>query len=152
MLGALAAAAAVIAVLGIQVRDQGDQLDSVRTAMGEKGLTDDLVVAAGDPDARRVELTSADGRLEGVRAVLVPDGTGYLLAGSLPELAEGRTYQLWGNTGDELLSLGVLGGDPADVVAFASGGGVRALAITEESEPGVIASAERPLVSGVVTT
>ena len=103
MLGALAAAAAVIAVLGIQVRDQGDQLDSVRTAMGEKGLTDDLVVAAGDPDARRVELTSADGRLEGVRAVLVPDGTGYLLAGSLPELAEGSTAVLsMTNTGKTL--------------------------------------------------
>jgi hypothetical protein len=69
------------------------------------------------------------------RAVL-DDGTGYLATSELPRAPDGRTYQLWGAAGDELVSLGVLGGDPADVVAFEAGD-VDALALSVEEGPQV---------------
>jgi Anti-sigma-K factor rskA len=149
--GALAAAAAVIVVLGFQVRDQGRQLDSVRAALGREGVGSALAAAAADPDAKRVELVPASGGLEELRAVVLPDGEGYLVAGSLPALGEGRTYQLWGDTEEGLLSLGVLGRDPDTVVPFRAGPGVRALAVTDEAAPGVAASRRSPLVAGPVT-
>ena len=45
-------------------------------------------------------------------------------------------YQLWGDNGSEMISLGTFdGGD--DVVAFTVDDGIRALAVTEEDAPGV---------------
>jgi hypothetical protein len=92
-------------------------------------------------------LTSTDGKLR-VPAVVLPDGTGYLLADDMPRLPDGQTYQLWGKTDAGLLSLGVLGAKPGEVVAFQAQGGVDALAITEERAPGVVQSSQAPVVAG----
>jgi hypothetical protein len=71
-----------------------------------------------------------------VPAAITPEGQGFLLAGSTPTLSDGLVYQLWGDNGDEMISLGTfLGG--TDVVAFAVDDGIRALAVTEEEAPGV---------------
>ena len=86
--------------------------------------------------AVKVELQSDDGDTAASGAVL-PDGSGFLMAHELPGLAGDRTYQLWGDTGDErLVSLGLLGADPA-TVAFQAGADLSALAITEEDAGGV---------------
>jgi voltage-gated potassium channel Kch len=74
------------------------------------------------------------------------DGSGYLGAASLPPLDAGRTYQLWGKVGDELVSLAVLGADP-DVVPFRADG-VTLLAVTAERAGGVVRSDRDPVVSG----
>ena len=71
--------------------------------------------AFDDPDAVKVQLQSSDGAVAG-RAVVLPDGTGFLMAHELPGLDDDRTYQLWGDTGaGSLVSLGLLGDDPATI-------------------------------------
>jgi hypothetical protein len=85
--------------------------------------------ALADPASTVVDL-EGDVR---VRAVL-DDGHGYLAAADLPATPEGRIYQLWGGAEGGCVSLGVLGSDPDEAVAFEAGD-VDALAITVEDGP-----------------
>lgn len=142
----LAAAALVAAVLGVQVRQQAERLDRVEIAVGDP-LSAAAQTAMDAAGTRTVELTSTDGRTR-VAAVLTKGGIGYLRAGALPKLAAGRTYQLWGASDGRLVSLGVLGNRPG-VVAFPTEA-YAAFAITEEESPGVVSSANLPVVSGAV--
>lgn len=146
-----AAAAAVIGVLGLQVVGQGSKLDEQGeqiAAMAEgDGLSRAFQEALGAPGAELVDLRSPDGEHE-VQAV-VTSGEGYVHAAGLPELPEGKTYQLWADMGDTRISLGVLGSRP-DVASFAVNRGVLGLAITEEAGSGVVVSDQAPLVYGVM--
>ena len=99
------------------------------------------------PTARTVDLRSNDGALT-IPAVVLPDGSGYLLTHDMAQLAADRTYQLWGQTEGGLVSLGLLGADPQDVVAFQAGDDVEALAVTDEEAPGVSRSKNAPVVAG----
>jgi len=131
-----AAAALAIAVLGAQVVRQQDQLDDMESALEETTLQAAANRAFDDPDALKVQLQSSDGDVA-ARAVVLPDGSGFLMAHELPGLEEDGTYQLWGDTGTgTLVSLGLLGGDPA-TVAFQASTDVAALAITAEEAGGV---------------
>ena len=145
------AAAAVIAVLGLQVVGQGSKLDDqgerIEELANEDGFSRAFQSALGAPDAELVELRSPDGEHE-VRAVLT-GGAGYIHAAGLPELSEDRTYQLWADMGGSLISLGVLGNRP-EVAVFAMNSGVLGLAITEETASGVVVSDQVPLVYGVM--
>jgi anti-sigma factor RsiW len=135
-----AAAALVIAVLAAQVVRQDDRIADLETAMA-RGSVADATVAT---------LASADGSLS-ADALVMPDGTGYLLAGDLPGLAADRTYQLWGVTAeDTTVSLGLLGSDPRQVVPFVLGDvdGMTALAVTEEVAGGVAVSENPAVVAG----
>ena len=80
--------------------------------------------------------------------MLLPDGTGYLLTDDLPALDDSRTYQLWGQTGGGLISLGLLGANPGEVVPFQASGDIAALAITEEVAGGVGQSENSPALLG----
>jgi hypothetical protein len=146
-IGSIAAAAVLIAGLGTQVIRQGDRIDELQAAMQIDVVQEAANVALADPDGQRVQLASADGTRVAT-AVLLPDGSGYLLRGELPSLDEERTYQLWGQTSGGLVSLGILGARPNDVVAFSASGPVAALAITEETAGGVRQSQNAPVVSG----
>lgn len=149
VVSALAAAAAVvIAVLGVKVVQQEQELDEMQAAMVDDALLRAANAALLDPAAVRADLASPDGGLA-VSAVLLPDGSGYLMAQDLPALPADRTYQLWGKTPAGLVSLGVLGGHP-EVVPFHSSGAVAALAVTEEQAGGVIQSKNPPTVIGTV--
>ncbi len=81
-------------------------------------------------------------------AVLLTNGTGYLMADDLPELSGDRTYQLWGLTDGGLISLGLLGSEPGAIVPFQAGDGIKALAITAEAAGGVVQSDNPAVVSG----
>ena len=146
-----AVAAAVIGVLGFQVVVQGNKLDEqgeqIEAMATEDGLSRAFQAAIGAPDAQLVDLRSADGEHE-VRAVMT-DGEGYVHAGGLPELPEGKTYQLWADTGDARISLGVLGNRP-EVASFAVSDGVLGLGITEEEGSGVVVSDQPPVVYGMM--
>ncbi len=146
-----AAAAAVIGVLGFQVVGQGNKLEEqgeqIEAMAAEDGLSRAFQAAIGAPDAQLVDLRSADGEHE-VRAVMA-DGEGYVHAGSLPELPDSKTYQLWADLGDARISLGVLGSRP-EVVSFAVNDGVLGLAIAEEDGSGVVVSDQPPVVYGVM--
>jgi hypothetical protein len=134
-------AAAVIAVLGVQVAHLSDRLDRMR---------DDATVAAAatsalsDPTTRQATLRTESGEAE-ARVVLTGSGQGYLLADGLPAL-DGQVYQLWGTAGDAIVSLGVMGPRPG-VVAFTASGDIGQILITAEDAP-VAQTKNTPVVSG----
>ena len=139
----VAAASVAIAGLGVQLHRQGQRIDRLQTAAAHPfAAAYDRALA--DPASRVVDLAGA---VE-LRAVLAADGRGYLRAAALPRLATDRTYQLWGQVGDDLVSLGVLGADP-DVVSFPAAS-VRLLAVTVERAGGVVRPSATPIVTGTV--
>lgn len=146
-IAAVAAAVVLIAALGVQVIRQDDRIEQLQLALDADVAEDAATVALADPSSARMRLLSSDGALA-ASAVLLPSGSGYLLAADLPELASSRTYQLWGKTSSGLVSLGLLGSEPNDVVAFEANEPVEALAITEEHAGGVHQSTNAPVVIG----
>ena len=137
-----AAAAVVISLIALSVsiaRDRSDETSSI---------ADEIAVAVVDPDAVNVHLAS-EGR--GSADVVLLDGKAYLVKHSLPPLAEGETYQLWGQQGDTKVSLAVLGNAPEQSV-LPLGGRYEALAITAEKSPGVVSSSNPAVVAGLVST
>lgn len=144
-----AAAAVVIAVLGVQVVSLQDRYDDLQAALEDDAVLSAANLALVDPDAARTELASADGTLT-ASAVLLPNGNGYLMVHDLPELGDDRTYQLWGQTEGGLISLGILGARPNDVVPFQVSDSVDVLAITEEESGGVVQSANPAVVAGEI--
>jgi anti-sigma factor RsiW len=149
----LAAAAALVAigVLGVQTVRQDRRIDDLQTALADARAGDrggDLAAALSTPGARQVQLTSADGAAL-VPAVVLPDGSAYLVGASLPRLAGTRTYQVWGQgRGDEgMVSLGVVGGAP-EVEPFHVEPGTQVLAITAERQPGAAQPTSSPIVVG----
>lgn len=149
-----AVAAAVIALLGIQVVNQGskidDQGDQIAQMAEDEGLRRAFQTAAGDPDAHLVALRSADGAYEA--PAVVRGSTGYLRAESLPELSGAATYQLWAVVADDRrISIGVLGPRPT-MVRFQLIGEVVGLAVTQESAPGVVVTEQVPFVSADMPT
>jgi len=99
------------------------------------------------PGARKAQLVDAGG-VTVARAVVLPDGTGYLTS-TLPALEPGRTYQLWAINGNATISLGVMGRHP-DVVAFHAAGRPAKLAVTEEHAGGVAVTANTPTAAGAL--
>ena len=145
---ALAAAAAVIIALGVRVDQLQGNLDEIDTAIQAR-LTEDRLPPEV-PGGLVVDMTASDGTVQGVQAVITSEGEGYLAMGNLPELPAGRTYQLWGDTGDGLISLGVLGRDPQPVETFDAGSDFVAFALTAEQAPGVVESTQPAVAAGQV--
>lgn len=147
---AVLAAAAVVAIglLGWRVVDQGDQLDRLETALSQGGIAQAALAASTDPSARTVELVTAGGQALAT-AVVLPDGTGYLVRDRLAPLGRDRTYQLWAVVGDRTVSAGVLGPDPS-VLAFRAPGQATALAVTDEVAGGVVRTRQSPVAAGDV--
>ncbi len=117
---------------------------------GRDGSIDaEIAAAAVDPEAVHVNLISS-GSPTSAKIVLV-DGRAYLADHSLPPLEGGQTYQLWGQKGDTFVSLGVLGARPqrGQVAANAD---FEAMAITAESQPGVVQTKQPAVVAGWVPT
>ncbi|MBV8385687.1 MAG: anti-sigma factor [Acidimicrobiia bacterium] len=141
-------AAVLIAVLALTVVDQGHRIDHLAQPTARAGLAQAAAAAALDPSAHRVQLRTASGAVL-ADAVVLPDGTGYLLRQSLPALAPGRTYQLWGLAGTSKLSAGVFGPRPG-VVGFHVSPEAWGLAITDEQAPGAETTANPPVVVGRV--
>ena len=128
------AAAIVVGVLGVKVVQDGNRLDELGRPRPSQQLLAAANAALVDSAARRVTLLSPDKQLS-VNAVLLPDGTGYLVTNNLPPAAAGDVYQLWALVGTSKISAGVLGARPS-LVAFKVDAGVGALAISRERAPG----------------
>lgn len=144
-----AAAAGVIAVLGVTVVNQGNRIQDFERSRNTPSLAEAAAYVLADPNANRVELTSADGGLR-IPAAVEPDGTGFLVGYDLPALPDDRTYQLWGVVDGRVISLGVLGTDPA-VIAFSVDGRPSALVITEEERGGVPVSEQPAALQGTLS-
>lgn len=142
-------AAALVLVLGLVAVNQQRRIDKTDS---ETALELAYARALRDPGARQVNLQSPDGSVGGtVRAVVLPDGEGYLAADVLDDIGKTRTYQLWGINDERVVSLGVLGSDPG-LVGFHAAGDVRTLAITNEVAGGVVQSVNQPVVAGRLST
>lgn len=123
--GWLAAAAAVVVALGVggavgfAAGSSGDDAD-IDTLAEQATEVATLSSAAGDPVAR----------------VVADDDGAYLVLDGLENLPEGRAYQLWSLTGAEPVSLGMLGRDGHNTVAFRLPPTITDLAITEAPTSG----------------
>jgi hypothetical protein len=141
---------------GLQVqsalRSQDAEIEKVAGYLVEEGargrLLREAAAAALADGARSSHLVGPDSRPL-ADAVVLADGTGYLLDRGSPTLPSGRTYQLWAVAGGQKLSVGVLGGD-VDVVTFWAPQSTDALALTVEQAPGVVASNNQAVGFGLV--
>lgn len=144
----LAAAAVVIVVLGVGLVEQDRRLDQMAGLLEVDALERAYQAAESTAGSEVIQLASFDGKID-TRAVLTDEGEGYLWASGLPRLSDGETYQLWGDMGDRLVSLGLMGADP-EVVPFEASDALVAVAITQEAEPGVVATEQPILAHGLL--
>jgi anti-sigma-K factor RskA len=143
-----AAAAAVIGVLVFQVHRLDNRVNSLAQATPDHGLSQVATAAVLDPQARRVDLRSAQGN-QSVQGVVLPNGNGYLVKVDLRPLSSRQTYQLWAVTGTRQVSLGVLGANPqAAAFSVGSPSGVSTLVVTVEPSGGVGSTTNPAVVSG----
>lgn len=152
ILAGLAAAAAILVVAlmaGVLV-NQRSQIDELEGDLAGASQQDTVVALLEDPGTQVVSLHSEDGVAE-ARAVVGADGDSLLLAAGLPDLPQGRTYQLWGlpDGRESMVSLGVLGSHP-DESEFHVEGAITTLAITEEPGGGSTQPSSDPLVTGAL--
>lgn len=140
------AAVAMVGFLGVRVANDRHRINELETAEQGDQLVRSANAALADPGAHKVSLTSADG-YRTAQAVVLPDGTGYVVSNNLPGLAKERTYQLWAVEGTTRISVGVLG-PQVQVAPFKIGTDVSALAITDETAGGVPTTTKDPVVLG----
>jgi anti-sigma factor RsiW len=145
---AAVAAAAVAVVLGIGLVRANDRVSNLQAQVARPPAT--VAQALATPGHKVVDLDGTSG-VAVARVVVVPDGRGYLVSSSLPSLARGQTYQLWGIVGSQAISLGLLGTSPLQAT-FTMAGANRPsrLAITAEPAGGVIMPTSAVLASGAV--
>jgi hypothetical protein len=150
---AAAAALVIVALLAIQVarlQNRTDHLSHELSLMANQPTMANVEAALAAPGARRVTLRAAAGSAS-IEAVILPNGSGYLYDSTLTPLAARQSYQLWGQSGQALISYGLIGANPAPVIAFRVGRPVQALAISAESAGGVVTPSHAPVVSGGIT-
>lgn len=126
------------------INHQLDALDANQTVARR------AAVAASAPDARRVALRShAGGELAAM--VLLPDGTAYLVpTRGMGTIDTAHTYQIWGITGTQPVSLGVVGNQPA-ITELHIPHQFDQLAVTVERSPGAKAPTTAPIASVSLT-
>jgi hypothetical protein len=136
-------AAAAVVVLGIGAAGVFTLVDR---SSGSDSVSTQYADAQRNPSAREVSLTSADGEYT-AKAVVLPDGVGYLADASMPELPSGRDWQLWSITPDGPVSVGVLHGDAA-VHRFKAAKDTNGLAVTDEPSGGSRQPTTQPVIRG----
>ncbi len=146
---ALAAAAAlvVIAALGVQLGRLDHQVSQLQAVSGQQGITQAAESALENPQARRVTLDAAHSSGPAlVQIAILPSGAGFFVNRRLPPLASNETYQLWGQVGNDLVSLGVLGATPRYVAFHVDpSASIASFAVTAEHAGGVVQSTHVPV-------
>ncbi|MEX2256260.1 MAG: anti-sigma factor [Acidimicrobiia bacterium] len=152
--GIAAASAVAAGVTAIVVSDemsrQEERLDEVAARVERQDMRQAAEAAAADPHARTAMLEGSGGGAGGM-VVAMPSGEAFVMAHGLPELAAGRTYQLWAVSGDPAsptpVSAGLLGRSLA-VAAFHAPDGARGFLVTEEVAPGAVRMHGSPVLVG----
>ena len=124
----LAVAAVVMALMGSVFVVQSQRQAAVVTA------SDGVVRQLADPVSGELAMT----------VVTAEDGTSLATSASLPALGADERYQLWSVVGDEIVSVGLLGTDPANVELRIEGEPA-VLALTVEVAGGVAVSEATPV-------
>jgi anti-sigma factor RsiW len=146
LLGA-AAAVVVVALLSLQVSRLNDRVGSLNASSASTDLSHLVQAALANPAAQKVDLASATvASATDAEVVIMPTGSAYLVNKGLPPLPSDQTYQLWGRTGTQLISLGVLGNRPTNA-AFSVGPSAtyRAYLVTAERAGGVVKTTHQPV-------
>ncbi len=130
---AVAVAAAVIALLGVEVAHLDQQVGSLKTAIRQYGLSGAAAQVALGPH-RTIVLTAA--KAEVAKLVVAPSGAAFWVSSSLRELPSSETYQLWGLARGNVVSLGLVGPDPRSVGAFRIEATITAVMLTAEPSGG----------------
>lgn len=143
--GILAVAALLLAVVGFVAVDQTRTANNLRDTAS--------TATTPQPGDLTVSLTSTDTKAKAT-AVVDGEGRGYFFSDDLPDIGKDRLFQLWGQVDGVVLSLGTFGSN-AKVVKFHLDpnrlDGVQAFAVTEEQRPGVVSSANDPVLIGEVS-
>ena len=144
----LAAAAAVVLVLGINLAGANNQVARLQGALGESAKTAVLAALAA-PGHVLVNLDNAN-HVREAQFVMLPNGNGFLVKSSLPTLSS-DTYQLWGIVNGKAISLGLMGGAPSKVGFTAAGSpGPTTLAVSVEPPGGSSTPSNTVVASGPV--
>jgi anti-sigma-K factor RskA len=130
---AMAVAAALIALLAVEVGHLDQQVSSLKTAVRQYGLSGAAAQVALGP--HRTVVLSAD-KAPVAKVVLAPSGAAFWVSSSLRELPSSQTYQLWGLARGKIVSLGLVGPDPHAVGAFRIEATVTAVMVTAEPSGG----------------
>lgn len=145
----------VVVSLGLSLALVRGQVAMLRSEMGHRGPEVAVESALATPGRRTVLLRSSGGA-QLVELVIRPDGAGFVVSTSVPELPGDETYQLWAYIADQPISLGLLGqqvraGDPFSVGPGASTGfGATTVVITVEPAGGVVTPDRSPIATGTV--
>ncbi len=146
---AVAAVASLFVAVGIQTIRLGQVTNDLSRAearateleaMLDAGLTEEVAIRAAEtPDATTALLS---GSLGTGTIVILPDGTGFLIADDLPALDSDHTYQLWAVQGGQVISAGILGSDPRVVAFHIDPALLEGLVLTAEQAGGVPVSSQ----------
>ena len=155
---AMAVAAVIALVVGVAslvtvVVHQQHEITRIQALPNADLATNQVALAARaatTPGARSIRLVKSD-KAPAATAVVLPDGTGYLVpeADGLPALTNSQTYQLWAIADGNKISIGLLGDRPL-VGIFRVPAHTAALAVTAEQQPGVTSSVRPPVAFGVI--
>jgi hypothetical protein len=151
---ATAAALVVIAVLGVQVAHLNDRVGKLDAISSSQGMSEAVQAALLDPKATRVQLTSAEGAGSPLaQMVVLPSGSAFMINGDMPELPSSETYQLWGRTGETMISISLLGNHPTDVaLTISPTARFGEFAVTVEPAGGAVRPTASPVaVSGALS-
>lgn len=155
ILGLLAAAACIVAVLGFVAVGQSNRLNTLEDAMRDQSIER----MANDAVANAEVTVRLSGDAGAGEAVVRPNGEGYLILDGVPTPGEGDVYQLWGKVDETILSLGTFGeasqtSDGRTIVPFTVDPSrlddLELFAVTQERAPGVVSSTQDPILAGTV--
>ena len=145
---ALGAAACIIA-LAIGLANANDHVARLQQALSSASASV-VQTALATPGHRVVQLESA-AHVTVAEFVILPNGHGYLVSATMPPLAPGQTYQLWGIVGGSPVSIGVMGRSPSSVsFTLASVPRPTALAVTVQRSGGSLKPSKTIAASGAV--
>lgn len=147
IMGVAAAVLAVIAALGVEVGRLDHQVSQLQALSDQQAITQAAENALSDPQARHVSLDAAHSSGPAlVEIAVLPSGTSFLVNRALPALPANETYQLWGQVGDQLISLGVLGPAPTDESFHVDpAASISSFAVTAERAGGVVRTTHVPV-------
>lgn len=145
MATAVAVAAAVTAVVSVSLVRSAERLGDLEERLASGSIQQAAIAADTDPTNAHMTMTSEDGQYV-VDAVVTDSRRGFLVDGELPELPQGRAYQLWGLSEEGAVSLGMIGRKVIPT-AFVLPVGAEGLAITSEDWSGAITPTSAPVVN-----
>jgi anti-sigma-K factor RskA len=145
----LAIAAVVVAVLAFQLVNANDKVSNLQSAL-QASDTSVVQAALKTPGHQLVDLKGASEQ-QLAEFVMLPSGQGYLVSSSMPTLASGKTYQLWGIIDGKSISIGLMGSAPGHVAFTMAGTPTPTeLAVTVEPAGGTQTPTSQVVAAGTV--